>query len=253
MRVLLKSPGVWQAGEQCWCRGCAIIEGKLLRDADLLKRIDQLRTTEQAVEFARSAGGFFAFIRLFPSGDACAVVDCGRSIPLFFCRHSGELTVGDSARTLASRLGEREPDPLAKAEFMLMCCVSGNDTLHPEVKQLRAGEMLLHRAADNEAEIERFFRYRQVREPEHTRAELLDYGRAVISEAVVNLARYADGRTIVVPLSGGMDSTMLLAVLARSGYPRLAAYTYGRPQSSEMRHSRSITAELGVPWHPVEY
>ena len=62
-----------------------------------------------------------------------------------------------------------------------------------------------------------------------------------------------DHHQIVVPLSGGYDSRLVLAGLVAAGYRDLVTFTYGQPGSGEVRVSQRTAAALGVPWHGVAY
>ena len=55
------------------------------------------------------------------------------------------------------------------------------------------------------------------------------------------LIKYAKGKQIVVPLSGGFDSRLVLTALAEARYPHLLAFTYGRHHSGEVKMSEKIS------------
>ena len=71
---------------------------------------------------------------------------------------------------------------------------------------------------------------------------------------MLSWARQVDGE-IAVPLSGGLDSRLLLWCL-RSEKARLSAWTFGPtwPQwnSREVLIARAVASSLGVPWHRLE-
>jgi len=63
----------------------------------------------------------------------------------------------------------------------------------------------------------------------------------------------AEGRTLVVPLSGGYDSRLIAAMLKRLGYPKVICYTYGNPRHGECVTSRKVAKFLNLPWIMVEH
>jgi asparagine synthase (glutamine-hydrolysing) len=67
------------------------------------------------------------------------------------------------------------------------------------------------------------------------------------------LINFAAGRTIVVPLSGGLDSRLIVLMLKRIGYNNVVAFTYGRRGYRESLISRKVAESLGFRWEFVEY
>ncbi|WP_338747963.1 asparagine synthetase B family protein [Janibacter alittae] len=67
--------------------------------------------------------------------------------------------------------------------------------------------------------------------------------RAALEESV--LARCRTQVPVGVVLSGGLDSSLVLALLRRS-HPDCVAFTIGSPDSEDVRYARRLTADLGV-------
>lgn len=204
-------------------------------------------------EALRTAGGFFALVHR-RGGEVTAAVDRARSIPLFYAVRGPDAWLSDDAHWVRDRLGAPEGHEPASTEFLLSGFVTGRDTLAAGVHQLPAGDVL--RLAEEEngvrAEVRRYFRY--VHAPSDAgEAELAEGLDAALVRCFDRLADYADGRTLVVPLSGGYDSRLLAALLRRMGYPRVVTFTYGRPGNREAVVSERVARQLGLPWHFVEY
>jgi asparagine synthase (glutamine-hydrolysing) len=202
--------------------------------------------------------GFFAAIVEAGPETVYAAVDPLRSIPLFYAsnatRQHGCL-FSDDASWLDEWLGpERAPAETA-TEFLLAGYVTGADTLHPAIKQLQAGEALkTHVGADGRLFIDhrQYFKFvpRERIRDKSALHEQLDWE---MKTAVGRLIRFAGGRQIVVPLSGGNDSRDILLTLRRLGYDKLLAFTYGRPGNRESVISERVAARLGVIWRFVPY
>ena len=60
-------------------------------------------------------------------------------------------------------------------------------------------------------------------------------------------------RRIVVPLSGGHDSRLIVNYLHKLGVKNVLCYTYGVKGNGESRSSKEIASRLGYEWHYVEY
>jgi asparagine synthase (glutamine-hydrolysing) len=202
----------------------------------------------------RRTNGFFSVVHR-RGGEVYAGVDRARSIPLFYAVSGGEAWLSDDARWVRDGLGAREGHEPASTEFLLSTFVTGRDTLVPGMHQLTSGDVL--RLSDGPAgavaEVRGYWRYADARDPAASREELEARFDAVLTRSFGRLVEMADGRPIVVPLSGGNDSRLLLTMLKRLKYPSLTAFTYGRPDNREAVVSKRVAELLGVPWHYVPY
>ena len=70
---------------------------------------------------------------------------------------------------------------------------------------------------------------------------------------MMRLVESVEGRTIVLPLSGGLDSRLLALELRRTGYDRIITFTYGVAGNHEARVAAAIAASLELPWIEVVY
>ena len=201
-----------------------------------------------------SLNGFFAIVA-FDGKHVVAAVDRVRSIPLFYGVKDGVLFLSDEAESVRRQVGDSVMDPLAREEFQLTGYVTGDETLYPSVKQLQAGEMLKGTVESGAVRVKRHRYYRFVHnEPEHYDEPRLRQELArVVEGAIKRLISYADGRQIVIPLSGGFDSRLIAIMLRRAGYSDLLAFTYGAANSREVEYSRRVAEALRIRWHFVEY
>ena len=77
---------------------------------------------------------------------------------------------------------------------------------------------------------------------------------AVLGRLLVDLDRRPGTPRLVVPLSGGLDSRLLVAWLAlHDALDRTVAFTYGRPGAREVEISRKVAQAVGLEWHAVDY
>ena len=86
-----------------------------------------------------------------------------------------------------------------------------------------------------------------------TEEDLLRFHQGVMENIIDRLIRFAAGRTIVIPLSGGHDSRLIALMLKKVGYPDLVSFSYGRPGNHEADISKQVADSLGVRWEFVEY
>lgn len=164
-------------------------------------------------------------------------------------------TISDNAEWVRQRVGDQTIDPVAREEFQLVGYVTGQDTLFPHVKQLLAGESLIAEEGESGIDVRcrRYYRYLHTEPKQYDEPALRQRLDQVIVKTMRRLIDYAAGRQIVVPLSGGYDSRLIVTQLKRLGYDNILAFTYGVAGNKESRYSKQVADALGLKWHFVEY
>ncbi|HEX8621913.1 MAG TPA: hypothetical protein VF718_08060, partial [Allosphingosinicella sp.] len=202
-----------------------------------------LRTAElPSLDWSRLGGQFAALVR--QGGRTFLLTDHFAMFQLF---HDGEMTIfSTSLLSAVGALPRVSFDPQGVYEFAFNVAPIGDDTVFNELKTLgpdRIVELLpegvgLHPAA----------RPMPVAAPGMTLDERLDRHKSRLADAVRPYVRQF-GDHVHCPLSGGLDSRLLLAALRAEGcQPRV--YVYGGPDDADVRIARSIGAALNfeVAW-----
>ncbi len=203
---------------------------------------------ERFLDILRAADGCFTLV-LETAGHIFAAVDRVRSRPLFYALQNGSLLLSRDAGELRSRLGNPPLDEAALTEFLLAgynCC---GDTLCAGLKQLEAGQYLIFTKLTQTLELGDYFIYRQQFEPHQDPLEAMDLMHIRIFERLIASAK---GRTLVIPLSGGLDSRLIAVMLKRLAYPNVICYTFGNSLQDESVTSRKVAKFLNLPWQIVE-
>ena len=229
--------------------------GQMLSGEALMNYVASFDAANNLVQTLPDLNGFYAFA-VRKNGDLVAAVDRIRSIPLFYGQKSDDFFLSDTAEWVREQVGDTQMDPLAKEEFLACGYVTGPDTLFPNVKQLQAGEFLEMRPSEFDAgsNTQRYYRYvHHYPMQSITEEDLLRFHQGVMENIIDRLIRFASGRTIVIPLSGGHDSRLIALMLKKVGYPDLVSFSYGRPGNHEADISKQVADSLGVRWEFVEY
>ena len=218
---------------------------------ELAREAASRASSGEAVDFVSELNGAFCMVAT-RSGAAFAAVDRVRSLPLFYGASGDTLVVADDPLAV---LPETRPLSFAEdsmVEFLRCGYALGNRTLLAGVSQLQAGQYLVQSA--EEFHVARFY-YQHLHEPwtNHSREDALDWLASVSSRAFDRFIDQLDGRTCIVPLSGGYDSRFIVAMLRRAGYEDVVCYTYGARNSQEVTPARLTAERLGYPWHYVRY
>ncbi|HPD13475.1 MAG TPA: asparagine synthetase B family protein [Planctomycetota bacterium] len=230
----------------------ALLEGTALAGA--LSRIlgEEAPEAQAVCRWLRGLNGSFALA--VETDRVCfAAVDRLRSRPLFYAESNGKLFVSDDAEWVRSQVADDAADQDALAEFLLTGYVTGQDTLCPRVKQLQAGECLI---ADKRERVPRVRTHRYYR---FVHGDYLEANEeallATMDEMLVGvferLLASTAGRPLVVPLSGGQDSRLVVAMLRRLGRSDVLCLSYGRPNNWESRVSQAVALKLGYAWEFV--
>jgi asparagine synthase (glutamine-hydrolysing) len=180
------------------------------------------------------------------------VTDVPRSVPLYFAIADGQSHVADDATRICKQLSNVEYDPQSVSEFLTSGFVYEMSTLVDEIKQVPAGSVTSIDTETGEVMSTTYFEYEYGTSSDEgtTSFEGIKQGLQIAFE---DLIADANGRQLVVPLSGGYDSRLLLLSLVQLGYDNILTYSHGREGNSEMTTARTVAEQVGVEWLPITY
>lgn len=177
-----------------------------------------------------------------------AASDRIRSFPLVWTCVGDRYIVTDNGPLLESA-GLKETwniDPTAALAVAMSGYTIGASTLFLDVEQIGPGRCLW--IDDNGPRSIAYYQWSpwivEERSEEALKGSLLALNESLIER----LARSADGRQIVVPLSAGLDSRMIASGLRACGYKNVLCVAYGLAGNREAVTSRMIASALEYPW-----
>jgi len=201
----------------------------------------------------REANGCFAVI-VETDSQLLAAVDSVRSIPMFHAVKNGSIVLGDDVYAIQQELGGAVViDPIAREEFLRVGYTVGPRTLDPRVRQIEAGEFYVWDKSTARGSARLYFSHAHGNYTDKSEDVLIEELDQVTSHWARRLIDSVEGRTIVIPLSGGYDSRSIACALKREGYANVICYSYGSPTSYEWPVARDVASRLGYPIHIVEY
>ncbi|GAB1468190.1 asparagine synthetase B [Candidatus Cloacimonadota bacterium] len=187
-------------------------------------------------------------------GTLYASVDIARSFPLFYALIGSELAISDNVNhieALSPSILNSSPRDIT-AEFLLTGFVTGSDTLHPKIKQIRSGSYIKWKQGTEPSAIQ-YYRYTH-KESDYQDAEAylakLDEVHLAMAQRLVTSLQ---GRTAILPLSGGYDSRLIAWLLKRVSYPKVFCFSYGTPHNEESAISQAVAKKLGWDWRFIPY
>lgn len=234
----------WTIGDSGCIRGYAYVGEEFLEGETLLRYLVSASSQEDAIQKICSLNGFYNLILQMPFG-VLACVDQVRSMPLFYRGNKLFDTLDEKA------VSNWALDENALAVYRNCVFTPNSKTLFQETFQIQTGYYLLFDATG--AHQYPHFKL------EYTEKQITDIDEAVrlLDENLLATARRTieilDGRTAVMPLSGGHDSRILAFYLKRLGLENIIAYSFGQPGNKESVRSQKVAELLGIPWHFVNY
>lgn len=247
---------IFEGGVRIAVHGNCWIDGVNKTGQALAKTFfERFSSTKDLSNFADTIPYTGNFCIVLESQKLCfAVTDRIRSIPLFYGYRDSQLFLSDNARWVRAKLNDNVADPAAIIEFRYAGFVTGPNTLYPKVKQLQAGQWLIAaRDVNSEIKCHKYYKYTGS-DPYPLNKEVLTSNLdKVFLNAFSRMIQAADGRTIVIPLSAGLDSRLVITMLKRLDYKNIIAFSYGKKGNSESQKSREISEQIGCQWLFVPY
>lgn len=244
----------WAIGKNYGFKGYIWYQDKYFEGVKAKELLNEISSEQALVKLLKSINGCFA--GYWENTDAIFLfADIIRSIPLFYDLHHQVIT--DDVTRMKDYLQEGNIDETAVVETIQTSMHACDDrTWISSVKQTMAGEMVkLYKNQKRKAERKLYYK--------HTHTELnqkknvKDYfeeADRISVHVFERLIKALDGRTAIIPLSGGYDSRYIAGMLKRLGYENVVCYTYGKPKNNyEVDYSKKTADALGYQHFFVEY
>ncbi len=241
----------WEKSENLYVKGyLSDRNGRFYEKKQLLEYFSGMESLADFEERVTFANGCFT---VFFLGIDFLYVACDpiRAFPVFYKSMNGEWMVSDNPYQLLNDSEVTQLNEPAWHEFMAAGFVTGNETLIKGVRQVQAGEIVQFKSSDLKRKF--YFSYRTPVTYDAEYGELREKGIAIFNRTFTRFVEGLNGRTVIVPLSGGFDSRLIAVMLKRSGYTKVICITYGRPENPEMQVSKKVAGILGFKWICIEH
>jgi asparagine synthase (glutamine-hydrolysing) len=173
---------------------------------------------------------------------------------LFYAESGGGLAFASALRPLSDAgLAGRTLDPAAVVRYLAYAYVPGSRTLLREVRELAPGEVLRFR--DGRAERSRWWELpAEPRDDGGVDEAALARELRETLETAVRARLPAPGEPCAALLSGGLDSSLVVALARRLHEGPLSAYSisFGDAHANELPFSEAVARHCGIPHRVVE-
>ena len=197
--------------------------------------------------------GMFAFViyderrrRLFGARDRMGIK------PLYLARPHGGLAFASELKTLVNLPGvERELDPEALSHYLSLRFVPGPGSIIKTIERLPAAHLFVYEPGGAELTTRRYWRPPFGASPPLDEGELVPLLREQLLGAV---SRWTlSDVPIACSLSGGIDSSAVVALMSEAGYPDVRTYSLGFDEEewSELPLARLVATRYGTDHHEL--
>lgn len=222
-------------------KGIFILDGDFIEPILLLKKIE-----ENGIKIFEKISGFFSFI--FQSKDFSIIaVDIIRSIPIFFEKKDKSLVITSDNKK------DNDIDSISLMEIESLGYITGSNTLYLNQYQLEAGKAIFIDNKKKTVDTLKYYDFRHENIKDFNKLELKKKLSEVFERTIKRLIKYANGRTIVLPLSGGYDSRIIATYIKKLNYNNVVCFTYGVNNNHEAFISKQVAKTLSFDWYFIEY
>ena len=202
-------------------------------------------------EFLASLQGHFS-IAVRGTDWGIAAVDWVRSIPLAMVKVDGDWAVDDQADRLRRRagLGAADVDRASALEIAMAGYTVDVSSLYRGLTLLGPGELMMFRR-EEAPERHRYFIYRPWQAASSDDSTISRRLEELTLEIMEKTLESISGRPLIVPLSAGNDSRLIVSAARHLGYRDVRCFSYGRVGNFEADVARTIAERLGYDWRFV--
>uniref|UniRef100_UPI004056124E 7-cyano-7-deazaguanine synthase n=1 Tax=Agathobacter sp. TaxID=2021311 RepID=UPI004056124E len=194
-------------------------------------------------EILKSIYGNFAIVE--ESEEKVQLVsDVIRSIPIFYAIHNEILYVSDYAEKIQKETNAAFMERNVE-EFLQTGYVTENETIFKNIYQVLPGEIIEISKKSGNIKREHYFELVYTCGSTETKEELIEELDKCMEAVFCDLIKRLNGRTALIPLSGGCDSRTVAVMLKRLGYEKVICFSYGVSENDEAKCSETVAKNLG--------
>tara|TARA_Y100001970_G_scaffold263530_1_gene349072 strand:- start:3802 stop:5484 length:1683 start_codon:yes stop_codon:yes gene_type:complete len=179
-----------------------------------------------------------------------AAVDCARTIPIFWKKINNNLILSPQARNIANKY-QSKVDENQLIAFQMSGYTIDEGTLWQGINNINPGYYLFYSIESN-LYLKKYYFYEPWEFKTQPYDKFKEELKIKIKELLEKLVKKANGRTIAIPLSAGLDSRLVASGLKDLNYVNVKCYSYGLKNNYESRASKIIAKTLGYDWEFVE-
>jgi len=212
----------WFSKNGCHVRGYIHTpDNQFLSGKSIVDYFLQAKDYAGFIRLVTEADGMFSVI-LTKEGKAFLASDRIRTFPLYYSVSGQDQILSDSVDRIQKIKGNWKFNQPAITEFLATGFVIGSETLSEDIFQVQAGEAVLLKSDQIQQRL--YTTYQTNQADHHSFDDLLKSMEGMSGKVFKRLTASLQGRTAVIPLSGGYDSRLVLLALAKKGATNVVSY-----------------------------
>ena len=245
--VLCKSNGFdWLSVENIIFKGIILYKGQSYNSNDRNSGLKFEILNDILKNIEKISGNFIIIKR--NRENILVYTDVVRSFPLYYSEIDNKVIIADAINSILLRK-EIQLSEWPQKEFFLTGFVTGKGTMVEDVFSVPASSVCTFGENPNDIMCHEYHTYAYNHESD---IDVVEVKRQY--EKVFNDVRdVVKGRTVVVPLSGGYDSRLIIEQLYKLAIKDVICFTYGIPGNKEAVISKEVADFYGYPWIFIEY
>lgn len=239
----------WFKGNNIHVKGYIFDEyGKFFENDDLVTYFKGISSENELYKLLLKTNGYFSVV-INTHTHVIAAVDRVRSLPLLYSKKTSLITDDSSSFTIS----EEDFSDSKEDEFLHCGFISGKDTLVDHINQIQAGELLVYDKELDEISFSTYFELHHSNFSKSSQSQLIEDFDRVVDNVFRRYISSLNGRTVVVPLSAGYDSRLIVQKLHQLEYKNVICFSYGKKNNWESTISEKAASFYGYKWLFVEY
>lgn len=226
---------------------------KIYTDSEIYEIFSSVSNESEFSSILKSVNGYYCIIVDLKSY-TLAAVDHISSYKLFYYKDThGAAILSDG---MESFFDQCSINGAGMSQYLASGYVYSDETLLKGLYQLVAGSYVVINKINSNIDVRRYYEYlpdQACTEKERkTEEQYLEILHNIHLSIFQRLSNSLSGKHVVLPLSGGYDSRLILEMLLKLGCKDILCVTWGRKSDWQVKIAKSITKALGVRWVCIE-
>lgn len=231
-----------------WAKGVIFYNGCKYEGVGVLELFVDCDDEDDIFEIVKGFSGFYSIV-VYMNDVYYIVTDRVNSIPIYYSIDHIKDTF-----SLNEQNGFFESDSDLKSLYELSGVVTGTSTFAHSLKSSEAAELIsiykndIRRRRYKYQSFNSYQQHCEVNKDNH-----FEKFSELVKGVTEKLKVICDKRTVIVPLSGGYDSRLVVTMLHKAGVKNVICYTYGQDTDVEVKISESLANFYNYQWYFVKY
>ncbi len=246
---LVRNNGVlWYQNESVWVKGyCFDEQNNFLEKENLLDFFAEVLTEHDLEKKLKEINGVFSVV-IKRDDKTMLASDKTRVYPLFYSVNQNELHISDDPSLILPPSPEIDKD--AEVDFLFSSVVLDRKTLIKHVYQVNPSSFVVFQ--EGCVTQKTYYSYGVTEKEITAYNDPQEIFSNTLRSCFNRLIESTRGRQLVIPLSGGYDSRLIVAMLKKLHCNNVICYTVGRPDNPEYNIAKKVAETLDYPYYFID-